>query len=314
MNWVKVNEDLVRTFLREHFDGSPGARSKGFALRRVVEKCIRKLVDYKESCSNCGAPVNEVHMSCWACGSEFCREATVGDYLKEVKTNKLNLKGVRENSGLVAPNAPSGGTLRNLLEHVVGVFVDEGVQLPFYCSNCGVPVGYNHTECWACGESLEVESAVAIGVSELRDRAKLLGVEGYEDMDFLDLAECVELKELKKREQRSSRLNMTKEEAKYLRGRVAEILPKGWSINCNRQHVAYFDLDGVRRFAIFMRGIKVHFSVPDGFFGGIEDMEFLDREERVKRHYGRTNYTYEGEVSSRVLMYIEQVINVKKWV
>ncbi len=87
-------------------------------------------------------------------------------------------------------------------------------------------------------------------------------------------------------------------ESKRLNEQITEAMPDGWTKKSLNQYMAYFDPGRTRRIAIFHRGLRIQFSVDDGFLDGFPDLVFLDSKERLAKHMGRVNYEYVGDTAS----------------
>ena len=90
-------------------------------------------------------------------------------------------------------------------------------------------------------------------------------------------------------------------EAQRLNELMTAELPDGWRKSKARQYYSYFDPSGVRRIAVFHRGLRICFTVDDGLLDDFDDLEFLDAAERKRRHFGRANYQFLGDVAKNAL-------------
>jgi hypothetical protein len=211
--------------------------------------------------------------------------------------NVLNVRTLREASKEVLDVTPKGRTLRSAYAEVYEKLRGSDRDLAFTCQNCGSLIDDEMQKCWACGLIFREEGEEVVE-DELVERAKKLGF----DVSALTREEALERIEAEETRRRTETrdVDLLTIEASKLNERLTEEMPDGWRKKQSKHYTTYFDRDGVRRFAVFHRGLRVQFSVDDGFLDGFSELTFLSKEERRKKHYGRVNYEYTGSTGKYV--------------
>lgn len=173
-------------------------------------------------------------------------------------------------------------------------------NLKFTCRNCGSRIDAEIPKCWACDlvftDEYEEDDVVD---SELVERAKRLGIE-VGDLGREDLIERIEAEETRRRADVKD-LDLLTLESKRLNEKLTEAMPDGWCKKRAKQYTTYFDGKGTRRICVFHRGLRVQFSIENGFFDGFADLTFYDADERRAKHFGRVNYEYQGDTGKYAL-------------
>ncbi len=103
---------------------------------------------------------------------------------------------------------------------------------------------------------------------------------------------------------------MAQAEFQQLNERLTELMPDGWTKHPVRNFVSYWDALNVKRIVVKRRGLHVFFAVEDGQLDGTPNLAFLDQEERRRRHFGRDNYLYVGDVTKEVLSVCQKVFDL----
>ncbi len=208
---------------------------------------------------------------------------------------KFKLNDLKSNCKEVLGMTPMNRKLRFAYNEVI-LFL-ENKKLEFECGNCNSPIDDKMKKCWACGDILEDEDP-PMEESEIKERAEKLGIET--DKEVKEIKYEIEKTETDLRSKRRDS-NLFCIESKNINEKLGQILPDGWRIAKSAQYNSYFDSNGKRRIAVFHRGLNVHFSVDDGLLDSIENLEYLDPIERKRRHAGRSNYFFNGEISKNVI-------------
>jgi len=193
-------------------------------------------------------------------------------------------------------------TLKSAYAEVLEALRARGEDLSYSCGRCNSPINATSPRCWACGAVLgDDEGEPALSLEELRSRARNLGV-STRGRDADSLRAAVEEAERRRRERKRDG-DLGGIEAKEIIRRLKEDLPDGWKPRENPRYVAFFDPEGVRRLAVKFRGLYLQFNVDDDFFERekVPGLLHLDREERRKRHFGRTNWVYVGDLQKTAL-------------
>jgi hypothetical protein len=215
----------------------------------------------------------------------------------DVNFKKFKLNDLKKNSESVLGFTPKNRKLKFAYNEVI-LFLEEK-KLDYACGNCKSPIDDKMSRCWACGDVLDEAEDPEMEVKEIERRAKKLGI-NTKKMELVDIITEIEKRESKIiANRRDSDLFCI--EAKRINEKLGEILPDGWRITKSAQYNSYFDANGKRRIAVFHRGLNVHFSVDDGLLDTVENLEYLDPVERKRRHAGRSNYFYNGEISKNVI-------------
>lgn len=219
----------------------------------------------------------------------------------EVNWKKLEISTLRAATEEVLSFSPASKVLRDAYAEVVREMDSRGIETPFVCGNCNAPIDETSAKCWACGSVIDDEpgdTEPEIVLEEVLERAKKLkiDVDGKTPEEIVGLIEAVERK---KRE--AKRSDLAGIESKHLNEKLTEMMGDGWRKKRTTQYLAYFDPAGVRRIGVYHRGLSVHFSVDDGDLAGFAGIEYYDAAERKRRHYGRTNYVYKGDVTKEAL-------------
>lgn len=238
----------------------------------------------------------------------FRRPRMTTPELNEVEWKKLKLKTLVDSTSDVFEFKPRAKTIKEAFAEVVAELAARGVETPFVCGNCNAPIDEDSPKCWACGASLsdeQEEEEPEISPDELVARATKLkiDVDGKTPEEIAGLIEAVE-----RRKRESKRADMTGMEAKALNEKATELMGDGWRKKETGQYTGYWDPSGACRFCVFKRGLVVHFRVADGDLEGFKGVEFYDKEERRRRHYGRTNYAYVGDITKEAIAAIASVV------
>jgi hypothetical protein len=217
----------------------------------------------------------------------------------------LNVRTLRESAKEVLEFSPKKRTLRSAYAEVYDKLKESGRELAFTCQNCGSLIDDEMEKCWACGLVFRDEGEEVVE-DEVLERAKKLGldVSALSEEEALERIEAAETKSRKSKEN----VDLLAIESKKLNERVAEEITDGWRAKRQKQFVAYFDPQGTKRFGIYHRGLKVDFLVEDGFLDGFPDVTFYDKDERRKRHFGRVNYQYLGDMANQAFDLIRRAI------
>ena len=209
----------------------------------------------------------------------------------------LNVRTLRASAKEVLDVVPKKRTLKAAYAEVYAALRATDRELTFTCQNCGSLIDDEMDRCWACGlvfkEEGEAEEEVVDG--ELEERAKKLGL----DVSALDREESIkriEAEETRRRKEAKDVDLLTIESGK-LNEQMTEAMPDGWRKKRSKQYTTYFDADGTRRIAVYHRGLRVQYSVDDGFLDGFAELHFYTKEERRAKHCGRVNYEYLGDTA-----------------
>jgi hypothetical protein len=226
--------------------------------------------------------------------------STTPEIKPEPKWEVLNLVTLKKAAAEILKVKPKKRTLKGAYAELLEVLRTTGRELTFTCQTCDSLIDDEMPRCWACGLVFTGESEEDEVVdAELVARAKRLGIDPGE-LDRAALLKKIEEAETKARAARTD-ADLARLESKRLNVKITEDLPDGWRKKESKQYTSYFDSSGTRRIAIWHRGLRVDFSVDDGFYDGFPQIEFFDASERKKRHYGRTNYVYNGDTIKTTL-------------
>ena len=227
------------------------------------------------------------------------------------KWKLMNLAGLSESTKEVLKFKASKRTLKGAYEEVLAYLRGRNVELPYNCGRCNAPIDAEMGQCWACGSAFSDstgEGEPEISFTELKERAKRLGIE-VKGKDPATLVGEIEAAEARRRASSKARdADLVGIEAVQLNLKLVELMGDRWRPRVSNQYTTYSDPNGVRRIAVITKGLVVHFSVDDGFLDGINGLVFLTKEDRRKRHYGRTNYIYNGDISKDVLEICKKVL------
>lgn len=191
---------------------------------------------------------------------------------------------------------------------VVEKLQKRGLDLDYSCGQCNSPLAEEMIRCWACGSTVDMDDEPEMAPSEVKERAEKLGVDT--DGSQSDVEARIEEAETAGAKERKRGGDIGGKEAEALNQLLTNKITNGWKKNVSGQYTSYFDPNGKRRFVVFHRGLGVHFSVNDGDLDGVANLEFVDDKERRRRHFGRTNYVYTGEVAKDVVVVAERVIKL----
>lgn len=219
--------------------------------------------------------------------------------LEGPKFNLLKLADLKANCEAMLGFTPEKRKIRAAYEEVIKALEERGHELPYICGHCNSPIDGEMEKCWACGVVLDDEEDPTVQSDEVEARARKLGIDP-DGKDREELTAEVEAAEKAKRA-KTRDANLFCIEADRINEKLGELLPDGWRVKRSGQYNSYYDGNGNRRIAVFHRGLNVHFSVEDGVLDGVKHLEFLDAEERKRRHAGRTNYMFTGEISKDAL-------------
>jgi hypothetical protein len=224
----------------------------------------------------------------------------------EPKWEVLTLPTLRKAAREVLKVSPKRRTLKLAYAEVLAELKASDRELVFTCDVCGSMIDDELPRCWACGLVFTDEGVEEpVADDELVVRAKRLGIDPT-DLDRGDLLAKIEAAETRVRASKTD-ADLLRLESRKLNVEMTEHLPDGWRKKESKQYTSYFDGSGVRRIAVWHRGMKIDFSIDDGFLDGFPDVEFLDAEERKRRHAGRTNYAYIGDTYKTVLDLVKRV-------
>lgn len=229
----------------------------------------------------------------------------------------LSLQTLKESTKEVLGLEVAERTVRGAYEEVMGKLT--GRELEYVCGRCNAPIDGEMKLCWACGAAIseDGEEEPEMKLEEIQARAKALGIAITANNTRKTkevLTKEVEAAETRRRTAASRGADVHGIEAQKLNEALTEAMPDGWTKTVSKQFTSYWDPDHVRRIIVMFRGLRVHFGVEDGFFGEKlpEGCEFLDAEERRRRHFGRDNYVYRGDVAKEALQLSAKVF--KKYV
>jgi hypothetical protein len=221
------------------------------------------------------------------------------------KWDALNVRTLREASREVLGFAPKKRTLKSAYAEVFEHLRSKELELKFKCQTCDSLIDDEMERCWACGllfrDDVDAEEEAVVD-SELVARAKRLGVEVGDqvEVDRDDLLARIEAEETRRRREVRDADLLTIESAR-LNEQLSGAMPDGWRKKRLKQYVTYFDASGSRRIAVYHRGLRVQFSVDDGFLDGFAELQFYTKEERQAKHCGRVNYEYLGDTAKYAL-------------
>lgn len=227
--------------------------------------------------------------------------------LEGVKFDRLNLATLKTSCGEVLKFEPVGRKLREVYEEVLEFLNGNWTKLEYLCAYCRSPIDDNMEKCWACGSVFGEEEESSMENAELEERARKLGVdpEGKSEkelMTVIEEAETVRRSNLKD-------ANLSTLESKRLNERLSEELPDRWRKKVTKMYTGYYDPNEVRRIAVAHRGMKLEFIVTDGLLDDFDDLEYLDESERRRRHCGRSNYFFHGDVSEDAIKICRRVFS-----
>lgn len=215
--------------------------------------------------------------------------------LNEVKWNRLKFSMLKASIKEVYDIEIEAKQIKPAFVEGLSAMREKGIDTPFYCGHCNVPIDETSSKCWACGSTIKDESdEPEIDPDELVQRAigLKIDVEGKTQDELIGLIEAVERR---KRDRKRGELSGV--ESAALNERISQLIGEGWRKKRTGQYTGYWDGNGKRRVAVFHRGLLVHFSVDDGDLVGFDGIEFYDAAERKRRHYGRVNFAYVGDIS-----------------
>lgn len=189
-------------------------------------------------------------------------------------------------------------TVRGAYEEVLAHL--EGRTLEYVCGRCGAPIDDKMPNCWACAGAISDEEDPEMKESEVKSRAKSLGIQ-VSGKTAKELKREIEAAEAKRRSSARS-TDVRGMEAQKINEALTEAMPDGWSKRVVKQFTTYWD-GTHKRIGVLCHGLRINFSVEDGLFGEDlpEGLEFLSAEERKRRHFGRDNYVYRGDVAKVAL-------------
>lgn len=236
------------------------------------------------------------------------KERKMSDYTPEPNWTALNVRTLREAAKDVLGIKTSKRTMRTAYADIHGRLKGGVRELEFTCVNCNSLIDDKMPRCWACGLIFNEESEDEPVVdAELVERAKKIGVdpEGKSREDLLEAIEEVETRTRKARQD----VDLLTIESARLNEQLTEAMPDGWSKKISKQYTSYFDGDRTRRIAIYHRGLRVQFSVDDGFLDGFAELEFFDADQRRAKHFGRVNYVYNGDTAKYAFDLVKRVFD-----
>lgn len=214
----------------------------------------------------------------------------------------LNVRTLRTSAKEVLEIVPKKRTLKAAYAEVYEALRAGERELAFTCQNCGSLIDDEMDKCWACGlvfreEGDDGEEELVDG--EIAARAAKLGL----DVSALSREEAIERIEAEetRRRKETKDVDLLTIESGKLNEQMTDAMPDGWRKKRSNQYTTYFDADGTRRVAVYHRGLRVQFSVEDGFLDGFADLTFLNKDERRQKHYGRVNYEYMGDTAKYAL-------------
>jgi hypothetical protein len=232
----------------------------------------------------------------------------------------LSLQTLRESAHGILGLDVTERTVRGAYEEVLRKL--EGRELDYVCGRCNAPLDDKMTRCWACGAVIsDDEEEPEMKLEEVQTRARSLGIALVKDGNRKnkdELLKEVEAAEHRRRLAAARGADVHGLEAQKLNEAltVKVGLPDGWTKSVSKQFTSYWDADHVRRISVALTGFRVCFCVPDAFFGEEKDhpegLNFYDQAERKRRHYGRDNYIYRGDVSKVALQLAEKVFSLGK--
>lgn len=220
--------------------------------------------------------------------------------LPDPRFDLLSLARLRESAAVVLAFKPEARTIRAAHAECVEEMRRRGLALDFYCKGCHALLDEKMESCWACGAEIrDGLEEPEMDDSELRRRAATLGVatEGREseavlrDLDRAETARATKVRDARLQELESARLNET----------LTAEMPDGWRKNRAQMYTSYWDPAGVRRIGVCDRGLSVLFNVDDGALDGVPNLKFYPKAERVRKHMGRSNYVFVGDVAKDAL-------------
>ena len=221
--------------------------------------------------------------------------------LSDPKWDILKLQSIRENVVEVLKFEISAGTIKEAYVEVVTKLRNRGDAIDWACGNCNAAIDNVVNKCWACGAGIDEEVAEpAMALEELRRRARSLKVSDEGTIEEIE-ARVEEAEQARVKQRKHRRGDVGGIEADGLNKRIQAAMGEGWTKKRVRQYTSYWDPSGVKRILLFHRGLTVHFAVKDGELDDVENLLFMDDKERKRRHFGRDNYRYEGEVAKEVL-------------
>lgn len=224
----------------------------------------------------------------------------------------ISLPSLKESAKDVLGIEPQERTVRAAYEELLGKL--QGRELAYVCGRCSSPIDGEMRRCWACGAVIsDGEEDPEMKLEEIQSRAKSLGISIYDGKNRKNKETLsAEIEAIEKRRRETNRdVDLRGIEAQKLNEALTEAMPDGWKKNVGKQFTSYLDPDHTRRFLVMFRGLRVHFSVDDGFFPDPlpEGCQFLDAETRHKKHFGRDNYIYTGDISKVVLAMAKKVFS-----
>jgi hypothetical protein len=216
----------------------------------------------------------------------------------EPKWEVLTLPTLRRAALEVLGMKPKKRTLRTAYEEVLAELRGGDRDLTFTCQECGSLIDDVMLRCWACGLVFSDDVAAEepeVADDELAVRAERLGIDPA-GLDREALLKRIEDAETRARASKVD-ADLLLLESRRLNEQLTEAMPDGWTKKRSKQYVTYFDADGTRRIAVYHRGLRVQYSVEDGFLDGFSELQFYTKEERRAKHCGRVNYEYLGDAA-----------------
>lgn len=216
----------------------------------------------------------------------------------------LSLDVLRRSSKTILSREPAERTLKAAYREVLQALEASGAELRFRCGRCNSPVSAELPRCWACGAVLEEEVETDRMVEEeVKRRAQRLGIPTRDKMPE-QLRGEVEAAEARRRTKVKD-ADLTRIEFRTLKARFIKEMPDGWFVkeNVPSKYCSFRDHGGVGRIILFYRGLRVGFAT-DGeaeFLRDVPGMMFYDEAERKRRHFGRMEWVYQGDVSKEAL-------------
>jgi RNA polymerase subunit RPABC4/transcription elongation factor Spt4 len=220
----------------------------------------------------------------------------------------LTLPALKTSAKEVLGRTPKKRTIKGAYEELyVYLTKESGRDLSFTCQNCGSLIDDEMEKCWACGLVFSEDSEEEVVDTELSARARRLGIdpEGKERDELLEAIEAAETKARKAKEN----VDLLAIESQKLNEALIEAMPDGWRPSRVKQFTAYFDPQGVKRIGVYHRGLKIDFLVDEKFFDGFPDVSYFSPEERKKRHFGRVNYQYNGDMANQAIELVKRVFS-----
>jgi len=233
-------------------------------------------------------------------------EGVIAPELEGPRWKVLTLQTLRAYAAEVLGVEVSGKTIRAAYDAAVAYLEEQGFELSYACGRCNCRVHDQLERCWACGAVFREAEEVRVQEEEVKDRARRLGI-SIRGKSEDTLREEIEIAERNKRVRKRD-ADIGALEARGLGDEITNLMPASWSKSEAVTYFAFRDSNGVKRITLNKKGLMLRFAVEDGSLDSISHVSFIDKDERLKRHFGRDNYLYNGSSTREAIQVVNAVI------